>query len=71
MIVANTSIVIGKKEYREGQAVTGLSALDKRWMLAAGYILESKDAVEGDSRGRQKQKSATESSEDTASGNEK
>lgn len=54
MIVANTSIIVGRKEYQKGQAVSGLSDLDKNWMLEAGYISERKDATKGDSKSSQR-----------------
>lgn len=63
MIVANTGIVVGKKTYQKGQAVHGLSDLDKNWMLAAGYISERKDAVRDS-------KSKNESPAESASGSE-
>ena len=55
MIVANTNIVVRKKTFQKGQAVTGLSPLDKRWMLAAGYISETPDSS-GEQKGRKLQK---------------
>ena len=55
MIVANTNIIVGKKTFQKGQAVTGLSTLDRGWMLAAGYISETSDAS-GEQRGRKAQK---------------
>ena len=66
MIVANTNIIVGEKTYQKGQAVSGLSDLDKSWMLAAGYISERKGATKEDSKGRQK--TAGEIPADTASG---
>ena len=55
MIVANTNIVVAKKTFRRGQAVTGLSAMDKKWMLEAGYISETSDSSV-EQKGRRTQK---------------
>lgn len=55
MFIANTCIVVGEKTFRKEQVVTGLSPLDKRWMLAAGYISEVPDTG-GEQRGRKAQK---------------
>lgn len=41
MIKANTKIIAGGKTFEIGQTVTGLSKLDKKWMLEAGYITET------------------------------
>lgn len=68
MIVANTRVIVGDKTFQKGQVISGLSDLDKGWMLAAGYISERKDTVKGDSKG--KQKPAGDSSVDTVFGNE-
>lgn len=51
MIVANTNIVVGMRTFQKGQAVTGLSALDRRWMQAAGYISDTS----GEQKGRKAQ----------------
>lgn len=40
MIKANTTIIAGGKTIQAGQTVNGLSKLDKKWMLEAGYITE-------------------------------
>ncbi len=55
MIIANTDIVAGEKTFQRGQAVKGLSPLDKSWMLAAGYISEIPDASP-EQRGKKAQK---------------
>lgn len=55
MIVANTNIVVGMRTFQKGQAVTGLSALDRRWMQAAGYISDMPD-TSGEQKGRKAQK---------------
>lgn len=55
MIIANTDIVVGERTFQRGQAVKGLSPLDKSWMLAAGYISETPD-VGPEQRGRKAQK---------------
>ena len=41
MIKANTTIIAGGKKIQAGQTVNGLSKLDKKWMLEAGYITET------------------------------
>ena len=41
MVKANTTIIVGEKVFQTGQAVNGLSKLDKKWMLEAGYIIET------------------------------
>lgn len=41
MLKANTTIIAGDKKYHKGQAVTGLSQMDKEWMAKAGYITET------------------------------
>lgn len=41
MIKANTTIIAGGKTFQAGQTVSGLSKLDKKWMLEAGYITET------------------------------
>lgn len=63
MIKANTNILVGKRTFQGGQAVKGLSPLDKRWMLVAGYISEIPDTVERQGRKAQKPVSNTPSAE--------
>lgn len=46
MFIANTNIVVGRKTYQKGQAVTGLPSFDRQWMLTAGYIAERSDPAE-------------------------
>ena len=41
MIKANTKIIAGGKTFLSGQAVHGLSKMDKKWMSDAGYITET------------------------------
>lgn len=41
---AKTQIVVHGKKYEIGDTVTGLSAVDKKWMLAKGYISDEKEA---------------------------
>ena len=40
-IKANTTIIAGEKTFQAGQTVNGLSKMDKKWMLEAGYITET------------------------------
>lgn len=49
MIKANTTIIACGKTFQAGQTVNGLSKMDKKWMLDAGYITEtaSRKEVEG------------------------
>ena len=58
MLKANTRIEVKGKVFTEGQNVTGLSHLDKKWMLEEGYITEI--------RPDQKQKEEKTSGEDGA-----
>lgn len=40
MVKAVSTIIVGKKVFNPGQAVTGLSPIDMRWMKKAGYIMD-------------------------------
>lgn len=55
MIKARTMIVVGKKTFQEGQTVTGLSKMDKKWMLDAGYIKETESRKEADEQPAQEE----------------
>ena len=55
MIKARTMIVLGKKTFQAGQTVTGLSKMDKKWMLDAGYIKESESRKEADEQPAQEE----------------
>lgn len=69
MIEAKTNILVGEKTFQRGQAVKGLSPLDKRWMLAAGYISEIPDTgIEQQGRKVQKTVSDTPSAAETGEG---
>ena len=43
MIRAKGTIIVGNKEYQEGQTVCGLSEADVRWMKEKGFVEEVDD----------------------------
>lgn len=50
MLKAKGTIIVGGKEYQEGQTVHGLSAAGVRWMTERGFVEEvneKKDAKKG------------------------
>lgn len=40
MLKANTMIIAGKKTYKKGDEIKGLSALDRERMIKDGYVTE-------------------------------
>lgn len=40
---AKVQILVHGKKFEIGDTVTGLSAADKKWMLAKGYVTEQKE----------------------------
>ena len=62
MLIANTDIVTDGKTFQRGQIVSGLSSLDRQWMLASGYISEATDLTAG-KKGRKTQKPELDSGE--------
>lgn len=52
MVVAIAQIAVGKKLYKEGEAVTGLSALDMEWMEREGLIKISPDPKPAAKKGK-------------------
>lgn len=45
MLVANTSIIVGEKIFRQGQTVTDLPTRDRNWMINFGYVSEIPDSA--------------------------
>lgn len=43
MIKAISTIIVEGRTFPPGQAVVGLSAIDRAWMKEAGYIAETAD----------------------------
>lgn len=52
MVVAIAQIAVGKKLYKEGETVTGLSALDMEWMEREGLIKISPDPKPAAKKGK-------------------
>lgn len=64
MIKARTTIIVDGKTFQAGQTVNGLSKLDKRWMLEAGYITETTGRKENVESSGQEEAAAAEGKAD-------
>ena len=63
MLKACTKIIVGKKTFKKGDVVNGLSKIDKERMIKDGYLINDRPeevSAEGDTKTKGKKETAAE-----------